>query len=69
MNDKGEVDPATANVTKAVPLVDGLSVMMHLEKITEDHIHDFDLARMTSKDGEHLLHNKAYYTLNEIPKG
>ena len=42
--------------------------MVHLETITEDHIHDFDLARMTSKDGEPLLHNKAYYTVNEIPK-
>ena len=63
-----EVDQTTARVTKAVPSADGLSVMVHLEKITEDHIHDFDLARMTSKDGEHLLHNKAYYTVNEIPK-
>ncbi len=63
-----EVDQTTANVTKAVPSSDGLSVMVHLEKITEDHIHDFDLARMTSKDGEHLLHNKAYYTVNEIPR-
>ena len=46
----------------------GLSVMLSLDKITEDHIHDFDLAKITSPDGQHLLHNKAYYTVNEIPK-
>ena len=40
----------------------------HLEKITEDHIHDFDLGKITSQDGHHLVHNKAYYTVNEIPK-
>jgi len=43
-------------------------VMVHLEKITEDHIHDFDLGPITTPDGQHLLHKKAYYTVNEIPK-
>ena len=42
--------------------------MVHLDKIVEGHIHDFDLGTMKSKDGEPLLHTKAYYTVNEIPK-
>jgi len=63
-----EVDQTTPRVTKAVPSADGLSVYVHLDKITEDHIHDFDLAKITSQDGQRLLHNKAYYTVNEIPK-
>lgn len=63
-----EVDQTTPRVTKAVVSPDGLSVMLSLDKITEDHIHDFDLAKITSPDGQHLLHNKAYYTVNEIPK-
>lgn len=63
-----EVDQTTARVTQAVPSADGLSVMVRLEKIVEDHIHDFDLAKITSQDGQHLVHNKAYYTVNEIPK-
>ncbi len=62
-----EVDQTTARVTKAVPAADGLSVMLHLEKIEEGHIHDFDLAPLRSKDGALLLHSKAYYTVNEIP--
>jgi hypothetical protein len=63
-----EVDQTTPRVLKAVPAADGLSVMLQLEKISEDHIHDFDLAKIMSADGKHLVHNKAYYTVNEIPK-
>ena len=63
-----EVDHTTPKVTKAVPAADGMSVMVYLDKITEGHIHDFNLAPMKSKDGGKLLHKKAYYTVNEIPK-
>jgi hypothetical protein len=42
--------------------------MVRLDKITEDHIHDFDLAKITSRDGLPLVHKKAYYTVNEIPE-
>jgi hypothetical protein len=63
-----EVDQTTAHVTEAIPSPDGLSVMVHLKKVVEDHIHDFDLTKMASQDGEPLLHRKAYYTVNEIPK-
>lgn len=62
-----EVDQTTAKILKAVPTGDGLSVMVHLEKIEEGHIHDFDLARIKSQGGQPLLHKNAYYTVNEIP--
>ncbi|HWE95006.1 MAG TPA: hypothetical protein VG269_13655 [Tepidisphaeraceae bacterium] len=63
-----EVDQTTAKVTQAVPAADGMSVMVRLDNIVQDHIHEFDLAKMTSRDGGHLLHKMAYYTVNEIPK-
>ena len=63
-----EVDQTTARVTEAIPAADGLSVMVRLEKIIEDHIHDFDLSKILSQDKRPLLHKKAYYTVNEIPK-
>jgi len=63
-----EVDQTTPRVTEAIPAADGLSVMVRLETIAEDHIHDFNLAKLTSQEGNHLVHNKAYYTVNEIPK-
>lgn len=63
-----EVDHTTARVIRAVPAADGLSVRVQLESIMEDHIHDFDLTPIISRDGGKLVHNKAYYTVNEIPK-
>ncbi len=63
-----EVDQTTATVTKAIVSADGLQVRIYLDKIQEGHIHDFDLAKMMSKDREKLLHKRAYYTVNEIPK-
>lgn len=63
-----EVDHTTAKVTAANPAADGMSVRVTLESIVEGHIHDFDLAGMESKEGERLLHTKAYYTVNEIPR-
>jgi hypothetical protein len=63
-----EVDQTQLKVTKAVPSEDGLSVRLYLDKIIEGHIHDFSLTDMKSKEGKNLLHTKAYYTVNEIPK-
>ena len=63
-----EVDKGSAHVTEAIPSADGLSVYVHLEQVREDYIHDFDLSKITEPDGKHLVHNKAYYTVNEIPK-
>jgi hypothetical protein len=34
----------------------------------EDHIHEFTLTDLRSREGERLVHTKAYYTVNEIPK-
>ena len=62
-----EVDHTTPRVVKAVPSADGRSVTITLSQVMEDHIHDFDLAGLRSKEGRRLVHNKAYYTVNEIP--
>lgn len=63
-----EVDPTTPRVLKAIPSPDGRSVRITLDRVVEDHIHDFDLAGIRSVEGRRLLHSKAYYTVNEIPK-
>jgi hypothetical protein len=62
-----EVDHTTPRILSATPAADGLSVRLRLEKITEDHIHDFDFGKIVSRENEPLLHRKAYYTVNEIP--
>lgn len=63
-----EVDQTTPRILSATPAADGLSVTLRLGKITEDHIHDFDFSKITSTQNEPLLHRKAFYTVNEIPK-
>lgn len=63
-----EVDHTTPVVLEALPAADGRSVILRLDKLMEDHIHDFDLSNVISSEGKHLVHSKAYYTVNEIPK-
>lgn len=64
-----EVDQTTARVTGAVVAADGRSVLIQLEKIVEDHIHEFDFSKVRSAEGQPVLHRQAYYTVNEIPLG
>jgi hypothetical protein len=63
-----EVDQTTPKVLKAEPAADGMSVVLQLDRVVEDHIHDFDLSGMVGADGRRLLHHKAYYTVNEVPR-
>jgi hypothetical protein len=62
-----EVDHTTPVVTRAEVSPDGLQVKLAVDGIQESHIHDFDLAGMRSREHAPLLHQKAYYTVNEIP--
>ncbi len=63
-----EVDHTTPRILSAKPAADGMSVQLQLEKVTEDHIHDFDFSKLLSAEKVPLLHTKAYYTVNEVPK-
>lgn len=63
-----EVDHTTPRVVSAMPGADGLSVTLLIDKIMIDHVHDFNFGKLISRENEPLLHRKAYYTVNEIPK-
>lgn len=63
-----EVDHTRPIVTRAEVAPDGLSVRLHITGLTQGHVHDFHLPALKSRDGEPLLHTRAYYTLNEIPR-
>jgi hypothetical protein len=43
-------------------------VRLVVEGLVEGHVHAFDLAGLASAEGDELLHTKAYYTVNRIPK-
>ncbi|HEX5051745.1 MAG TPA: hypothetical protein VFZ65_08240 [Planctomycetota bacterium] len=63
-----EVDQTTPRVVEAVPSGDARSVRLVVDGLVPGHVHEFDLAGVRSRDGAALLHTKAYYTLNRIPR-
>ncbi len=62
-----EIDQ-TEPAVKSVKLADdGLSAKIVLETIKKGHVHEFDLEALRDRDGGELLHQHAYYTVNEVP--
>ncbi|NJB83440.1 plastocyanin/azurin family copper-binding protein [Wenyingzhuangia aestuarii] len=69
--------------TYGSPIEDQQKCMVHMAKVSEDgmsvklmihgmrlgFIHQIEIPKLTSKTGELLLHNKGYYTLNQVPGG
>jgi hypothetical protein len=53
----------TANVSD-----DGLSVRLGVDHLVTGHVHELHLSGLRNHDGDPLLHEVAYYTLNRIPK-
>jgi hypothetical protein len=62
-----EVDEVMPKITEATVGPDQKSIRVKLDVLTKGHIHEFHLEGVRSADGQPLLHNTAYYTLNEIP--
>ncbi|MFM8357978.1 MAG: hypothetical protein ACKOET_05430, partial [Verrucomicrobiota bacterium] len=63
-----EVDHTTPKVTAAELAPDRLGVRLRIRGLQPGHVHEFQLPALRSADGEPLLHDRAYYTLNEIPR-
>lgn len=62
-----EVDHTRPAITAAEVAPDAMSVRLRVQGLVQGHVHDFHLPAFKSRDGEALLHDRAYYTLNEIP--
>ncbi|MCM8536849.1 MAG: hypothetical protein NE334_13010 [Lentisphaeraceae bacterium] len=54
-----------AKITQISLSADGLSALIHLEKIEEGKVYDFTLDKVKSKDGEALAAQRMCYTLNK----
>ena len=63
-----EIEQADQRIVSATPSADGLSVRLVVEKLVLGHIHELHLPGLRDRAGERLLHDVAYYTLNQIPK-
>ena len=62
------IEATDAKVTQVELAKDGLSATITVDSITKGHIHEFNLAPILDLDGETLVHDFAFYTVNEIPK-
>jgi type 1 glutamine amidotransferase len=62
-----EIDQTTPAVLSAQLSADGLKATLVLDTLARGHVHEFDLGELRARDGEELLHQHAYYTVNEIP--
>ena len=62
-----EVDRTKPQVKETRVSPDGMNVRLIIDGLVEGHIHELHLPGVRSKDGEPLLHDAAYYTLNKIP--
>ena len=48
---------------------DGMKVRVVIDNLKQYYLHEINVAGIRSKDGLPVLHNTAYYTLNNIPEG
>ncbi len=63
-----EVDEVIPKIEVLSVGKDAKSVRLKVTPLTQGHVHELHLNGVRSKSGDELLHKKAYYTLNEIPK-
>lgn len=52
-----------------IPNEDGSKVKLILDSLIEGYIHEIKIQGIESKEDRALLHNTAYYTMNNIPDG
>ncbi len=62
-----EVDEELPKIAKAIVAADHKSVRVSLDKLVQGDVHEMHLTGVRSADGQPLLHDVCYYTLNEIP--
>jgi len=63
-----EVDQTEERVVAAKVSADGLTVRLVVDKLVPGHIHELHLPGLRDRAGMPLLHDVAYYTLNQVPK-
>lgn len=56
-------------ITGLIVSDDGLKVRLVLDNVREGYIHEVKITDLVSQQGNTLLHNVGYYTMNAIPTG
>ena len=63
-----EIEHREQKITAAKVSEDGLSVRLTVDKLIKGHIHELHLPGLLDRNNQPLLHDVAYYTLNQIPE-
>ncbi|HUG66664.1 MAG TPA: hypothetical protein VMM76_02865 [Pirellulaceae bacterium] len=63
-----EILKQTPSIERADVSEDGLRVRLTISGLREHFVHELEAPALRSRDGERLLHPRAYYTLNRIPR-
>jgi hypothetical protein len=64
-----QVDETIPVITKAIPGKNGKSVILTVDGMVKGNVHELKMPGIRRKEVDQpLLHDVAYYTLNEIPK-
>jgi len=61
-----EVDATTAKITAATVSADRTRVHLSIEGLQLGHVHQLHADGVRGTDGNSLLHNEAYYTINQL---
>ncbi len=63
------INNRTRKIIGIIPSADGRKVKLVLDSLIPGYIHEIRVANLESTEQKSLLHDFAYYTLNEIPAG
>lgn len=63
-----EIEQAEQRIVSATPSPDGMRIRLVVDQLVPGHIHELRMAGLRDREGQRLLHDVAYYTLNQIPK-
>jgi hypothetical protein len=62
-----ELERADRRIVAATVSADGLMVRLVVDQLVRGHVHELHLPGLRDRAGQTLLHDVAYYTLNQIP--
>lgn len=62
-----EIEQADRRIVAATVSNDGLVVRLVVDRLVRGHVHELHLPGLRDRTGQPLLHDVAYYTLNQIP--
>lgn len=63
-----EVDHTTPKITDAQLSDNGMRATLSIDGLQEGHVHELHANGLRNQEGNPLLHQEAYYTLNYLPK-